>query len=140
MNIPTAKWMICGFAMHHIYAESKKESITTHANLLNLRGVYVYGKPGRVVVEGSSLHVPQYERKIIKLRWQECKVQCRYTHDCEMGYFEADMDQGMMKELDSVKELEAWLENRGLKCVAEDLRRPFHMPLGPSIVLPLHSP
>lgn len=68
---------ISGLAMHHIYDETKKAAIVGYAASHNLRGLYLFGKPGRVVVEGRTADVRQYERTIRKMRWQKCVVMGR---------------------------------------------------------------
>jgi hypothetical protein len=59
-------------AMHHIYCPTKRDHIETRALQHDLSGMYLYGKPGMVVVEGNVDAVGQYIRFIRGLRWQAC--------------------------------------------------------------------
>jgi hypothetical protein len=59
-------------AMHHIYCPTKRDHIETRALQHDLSGLYLYGKPGMVVVEGNVDAVGQYIRFIRGLRWQAC--------------------------------------------------------------------
>lgn len=49
-----------GFFFHHIYNAEKKRLIVKHAKDLILTGLYRYGKPGRVIVEGLQDDVGVY--------------------------------------------------------------------------------
>jgi hypothetical protein len=64
-------------AMHHIYAESKKEEIERLSGTYNITGLYLYGKPGRVVFEGLPDDVTRYDRGVRKMHWQKCKFMGR---------------------------------------------------------------
>eukprot|EP00759_Apiculatamorpha_spiralis_P012110 PhF_6_TR19190/c0_g1_i2/m.28222 len=59
-------------AMHHIYSTEKKGYIQSGVQEGNLTGVYLYGRPGRVVVEGCTREVDEYEALIRSLRWSRC--------------------------------------------------------------------
>jgi len=61
-------------AMHHIYSDEKKQCITGFAAQLGLQGLYLYGKPGRVIIEGPSRDVREYEHEIRRLKWSKCVV------------------------------------------------------------------
>eukprot|EP01006_Ploeotia_vitrea_P002671 TRINITY_DN108438_c0_g1_i1.p1 TRINITY_DN108438_c0_g1~~TRINITY_DN108438_c0_g1_i1.p1 ORF type:complete len:114 (+),score=9.39 TRINITY_DN108438_c0_g1_i1:95-436(+) len=67
---------VCAMSFHHIYNKNKKRAITEWAKRLELVGIYKFGKPGRVVVEGSAPDVTQYHRAIKQLKWQKAVVQC----------------------------------------------------------------
>ena len=64
-------------SMHHIYCETKKEVIVQKAEELSLTGLFVFGKPGAVVVEGTAESIDEYERSLRRLRWQKFQVQGR---------------------------------------------------------------
>lgn len=66
-------------SMHHIYCEEKKAAIVERALALELGGLYVFGKPGRVVVEGLCANVQRYERDLRLLRWQKLMVMGRIS-------------------------------------------------------------
>lgn len=53
-----------GFYFHHIYNAEKKRLIVQHAKNLSLTGLYRYGKPGRVIVEGLQEDVRAYVQQI----------------------------------------------------------------------------
>lgn len=61
-------------AMHHIYCQYKRRYIIELARDLDLRGCYLFGKPGRVIVEGCREAVDLYSRSIRAIRtWKLCK-------------------------------------------------------------------
>lgn len=61
-------------AMHHIYCSEKKACILDSAGEYNLRGLYQFGKPGRVVIEGDEESVRKYIRAVSRCgHWQICK-------------------------------------------------------------------
>lgn len=59
---------------HHIYSGKKKKAIVGMAATHNLAGLYLFGRPGRVLVEGDAAAVSQYCTKIKSLRWQYVTV------------------------------------------------------------------
>lgn len=66
---------ITGLAMHHIYCDRKKAFMEDEARRLGLSGIFLYGKPGRVVVEGASAEtVARFASQVTGLRWQKVKV------------------------------------------------------------------
>ena len=59
-------------AMHHIYCPTKRQCIVELAELRALSGLYLFGKPGRVVVEGERVAVRDYIESVRAMRWQKC--------------------------------------------------------------------
>jgi hypothetical protein len=68
---------------HHIYCDSKKEHIVIGAAHNNLGLIYLYGKPGRLVVEGELKALQRYWANVSSWRWQEIKLMMamRPTHE-----------------------------------------------------------
>jgi hypothetical protein len=65
-------------AMHHIYSSEKKGVIEDCAHIMGITGLYLYGKPGRVIAEGESKDIAAYESEIRRLRWSRCCTMGRY--------------------------------------------------------------
>ncbi len=63
---------ICIISSHHIYNDEKKEYIVLEATNRDLSGVYLFGKPGRIVVEGSEEAVRSYSKEVRSWPWQRC--------------------------------------------------------------------
>ncbi|CAE8652378.1 unnamed protein product [Polarella glacialis] len=61
--------------MHHITADWKKRWILQNAAANDLTGVCLFGKPGRVLVEGPQPIVQQYARTIEAWPWKFCSLQ-----------------------------------------------------------------
>eukprot|EP00922_Rhytidocystis_sp_ex-Travisia-forbesii_P046625 GHVS01069485.1.p1 GENE.GHVS01069485.1~~GHVS01069485.1.p1 ORF type:complete len:239 (-),score=10.22 GHVS01069485.1:256-972(-) len=59
---------------HHIYNPKKRLSVKEFALRRDLSGIYLFGKPGRVLVEGSLENVEEYVKAIKRLRWQYVAV------------------------------------------------------------------
>lgn len=62
---------VVGLSSHHIYNDEKKHYIILEAVNRNLSGVYLFGKPGRIVVEGNQDDVRRYSAEIRSWRWQK---------------------------------------------------------------------
>ena len=62
---------VCIIASHHIYNSEKKEYIVLEAINRDLSGCYLFGKPGRIIVEGELSAVRSYSREIRSWRWQK---------------------------------------------------------------------
>lgn len=76
---PAPRRFVGMLAMHHIYCPNKIAFIENQSANMHLAGVRLYGKPGRVIVEGDSEGtVRKYMGAVRKLRWQKC---------VEMGVF-----------------------------------------------------
>lgn len=59
---------------HHIYSSKKKKAIIELTRQHNLGGLYRFGRPGRVLVEGEPAAVARYCTQIKALRWQHVTV------------------------------------------------------------------
>eukprot|EP00922_Rhytidocystis_sp_ex-Travisia-forbesii_P046624 GHVS01069483.1.p1 GENE.GHVS01069483.1~~GHVS01069483.1.p1 ORF type:complete len:212 (-),score=32.37 GHVS01069483.1:450-1085(-) len=59
---------------HHIYNPKKRAAVKEFAVRRDLSGIYLFGKPGRVLVEGSLENVEEYVKAIKRLRWQYVAV------------------------------------------------------------------
>ena len=110
--------LICGLSMHHIYAESKIEAIESAARSSSLTGLYLLGKPGRVVVEGRPEDVRTYVSMICRMRWQKCAVMCSYEMLGPRRF-------NNFVEVVNEAELDARLQAAGLGMVSSDLKRGF---------------
>lgn len=76
--------------MHHIYCTNKIGFIEGRSKEMDLVGVKLYGKPGRVIVEGDTeAAVRKYLGDVRKLRWQKI---------VEMGVFPVEevMDEEVL--------------------------------------------
>jgi hypothetical protein len=71
-NIITPTYYLGLLSMHHIYCSVKRGYMEDTAQQLGLQGLYLYGKPGRVIVEGPEVAVKRYVRGVLRLRWQKC--------------------------------------------------------------------
>eukprot|EP00922_Rhytidocystis_sp_ex-Travisia-forbesii_P019133 GHVS01028378.1.p1 GENE.GHVS01028378.1~~GHVS01028378.1.p1 ORF type:complete len:212 (+),score=31.39 GHVS01028378.1:171-806(+) len=65
---------------HHIYNPKKKRSLKELAFRRDLSGLYLFGKPGRVLVEGSTHNVEDYVKAVKQLRWQHISVKQTIQH------------------------------------------------------------
>lgn len=115
--------LVAGISMHHIYCDRKKGFIVDRAQELCLGGFYLFGKPGRVVVEGDHNKVLRYERDLRCLRWQKIQV---------MGRIEAmkrclEQSEGLI-ECNDEADLIAQLNNCKLQAIVAALQRPFGAP------------
>jgi hypothetical protein len=61
---------IVAISSHHIYNDEKKQYIVLEAINKNLSGVYLFGKPGRIICEGELDAVTMYSKIIRSWRWQ----------------------------------------------------------------------
>lgn len=119
------KVLVTGIAMHHIYCESKKAFILDRAQELKLRGFYVFGKPGRVVVEGETDSVLRYERDLRCLRWQKIQVMGRASYDERRL---VGSSAGTLQECLNEDELFRRLAGAQLDDIVTTLKRPFGAP------------
>jgi hypothetical protein len=150
-------FVVSGLAMHHIYCSEKKEAIVQFTSSANptLRGLYLFGKPGRVVIEGLEADVLTYEMKLKKMRWQKIMVMGRVYFpgdDASTSEDEAaNSGEGSnlivpsaagydyswhfddFREVSSEAELHRQLMDRGLKEMVDYLNRPFRT--GSSMIL-----
>ena len=111
--------------MHHIYCESKKSYIVSAAaSRSGLRGVYLFGKPGRVVVEGPGTSAVLYAKKVKQLKWQKCHIAFVGEYQVEVsdnGAAPFYLPSDGMTEIASDRELEALLRNCEIGLVYEAL-------------------
>ena len=87
---PEIKRFVGMLAMHHIYCTNKIAFIEGRSKEMDLVGVKLYGKPGRVLVEGDTeAAVRKYLGDVRKLRWSKC---------VEMGVFPVEevMDEEVL--------------------------------------------
>jgi len=100
---------ISGMAMHHIYSPHKRQCIVEFASAMDLTGVYLFGKPGRVVVEGLSVNIRKYETKMRRLRWSNMKVMGRLRPEVPASRIFVGFE-----EMLSLEELHRTLDEKGL--------------------------
>eukprot|EP01006_Ploeotia_vitrea_P025475 TRINITY_DN58335_c1_g2_i1.p1 TRINITY_DN58335_c1_g2~~TRINITY_DN58335_c1_g2_i1.p1 ORF type:complete len:296 (-),score=31.57 TRINITY_DN58335_c1_g2_i1:931-1818(-) len=70
--------------MHHIYNKQKKIDIKAWARELNLSGMYKYGKPGSVYVEGDKEDVDEYLYRLKNLQWKTLIVKDFTTQNIQL--------------------------------------------------------
>jgi len=64
-----------GIHFHHIYSDNKKRQIVNQAAQLGLKsGIYKFGKPGKIIIQGLKEDVDQYVSILKGLRWQKMVV------------------------------------------------------------------
>jgi len=61
--------------MHHIAAAQKKRFVRQKAKRGSLTGLYLFGQPGRVLVEGEAAAVDRYVQEVKSLTWMICSLQ-----------------------------------------------------------------
>jgi len=120
---------ISALAMHHIYDEAKQRAIVDFASALNVRELYLFGKPGRVVVLGIPKDVRAYEQSIRRLHWQKCFV---------MGHDVTDSMEAFtgFHEVCSEEALRLELQRRHLHHVFELVSRSFNARKTKDVVVP----
>eukprot|EP00747_Dinoflagellata_sp_TGD_P065964 gnl/TRDRNA2_/TRDRNA2_154591_c0_seq1.p1 gnl/TRDRNA2_/TRDRNA2_154591_c0~~gnl/TRDRNA2_/TRDRNA2_154591_c0_seq1.p1 ORF type:complete len:149 (+),score=24.07 gnl/TRDRNA2_/TRDRNA2_154591_c0_seq1:64-510(+) len=104
---------VASLYMHHIYNDQKKRFIRKEARRLGLTGLYLWGKPGRVLVEGDSRAVIEFVESVKGLRWQVCQLQDTWPLAARHfdGFAESDSDRRFRESLlQRGQELEAVLE------------------------------
>ena len=116
---------VSGLAMHHIYNSEKKYCVQQYAS--GLRGLYLFGKPGRVVVEGPKDVVRRYEHNIKRLRWQKCMVMGRMSFTQDVGERHQWHFRGF-DEVASEAELQRMLLQQDLDPIWTELKRGFRDP------------
>jgi hypothetical protein len=125
----SATYLVSGIAMHHIYCDRKKAYIVDRAQALMLGGYYVFGKPGRVVVEGERDNVLRYERDLRCLRWQKIQVMGRVEHFKRRLFIEEDPSQTFcLIECENEDDLFRKLLAAQLNEIVVTLKRPFGAP------------
>lgn len=99
------------FYMHHITAEWKKRAIVQVASRAGLTGICLFGKPGRILVEGPESLVQMYVKQIRSWPWKICSLQGPWTIE--------DRAFKDFKELRSASEFKTSVAQAGL---SEELR------------------
>eukprot|EP00746_Dinoflagellata_sp_MGD_P032513 gnl/MRDRNA2_/MRDRNA2_17741_c0_seq1.p1 gnl/MRDRNA2_/MRDRNA2_17741_c0~~gnl/MRDRNA2_/MRDRNA2_17741_c0_seq1.p1 ORF type:complete len:171 (-),score=24.95 gnl/MRDRNA2_/MRDRNA2_17741_c0_seq1:64-576(-) len=100
--------------MHHIYNDKKKRFIKKRARQLQLTGLYLFGKPGRILLEGDASAVDDFLHDVKRLPWQICQVQDKWP--IPERYFES------FEECPSDREFRVIMEQQGLHEVLDGLR------------------
>jgi len=99
----SAALQLVAMHFHHIYNARKKDAITSLADEHGLTGVYLFGKPGRVIIEGEEARVQQWVREIKQLRWQQAVMRVRVAitrrHFGDFG--EADSERDLARRMES---------------------------------------
>eukprot|EP01080_Neovahlkampfia_damariscottae_P004679 gene4679-8251_t len=75
--------VLIGVHFHHIYADGKKREIQNGKSVFKLKGIYKFGKPGRLLVYGNQNIVNQFIMRLKSLNWQEIKVKFEYEIDLD---------------------------------------------------------
>jgi hypothetical protein len=107
--------------MHHIFCPSKRDYIVSSVtDRPGMRGVYLFGRPGRVVVEGPDMSAVQYARKVKQLRWQKCHIayageySLRIKSSCNSDYSAGASEEEEEKEPLSRVSKETHQSSRGI--------------------------
>jgi hypothetical protein len=139
---------IGALAMHHIYCPSKKERIHRFAAADGVTGLYLYGKPGRIVVECGADRLARYDRRVRSMHWSKYKLLGRVVRVVDAAVPRAAspeeaalvatavtvLDDGAaadarlfdtFAEVESEAEMEAELRRRGLGAVWDVINRDF---------------
>ncbi|CAL1166413.1 unnamed protein product [Cladocopium goreaui] len=72
--------------MHHITAPWKQRFIKEAAKRAGLSGICVFGKPGRILVEGPLELVSRYAARIKSWPWKRCDLQGPWTVDGDRAF------------------------------------------------------
>lgn len=89
----------------------------------------MFGKPGRVVVEGERDDVLRYERDLRCLRWQKIQVMGRVAcNERRLIVETAPTDSFMLIECESEADLFRRLLDAQLDEIVATLKRPFGAP------------
>ncbi|KAK6337442.1 RWD domain containing [Orbilia blumenaviensis] len=62
------------FMFHHIRSKTKRKSIRTLAESMNITGVCKHGYPGFLYVEGEDSSIAKYVKEIKRMKWQSVQV------------------------------------------------------------------
>lgn len=72
--------------MHHITAPWKQRFIKEAAKRAGLSGICVFGKPGRILVEGPLELVSRYTARVKSWPWKRCDLQGPWTVDGDRAF------------------------------------------------------
>eukprot|EP00667_Euglena_gracilis_P018736 EG_transcript_19957 len=86
---------LVAISSHHIYNKNKKRFILRMANKYKLTGLYKFGKPGRILIEGAPEDVKEYVKQIKSLTWQRLSVMDDRLTDRRLftGFIEVEEDE-----------------------------------------------
>jgi len=110
--------VLVGVHFHHIYADGKKREIQNGKSVFKLKGVYKFGKPGRLIVYGNQHIVNQFLSRLKSLNWQEIKVKFEYEIDLDeklKEYTGVNSDNELLELLKEVNLEDYFFELVGLK-------------------------
>ena len=68
------KTVMIAISSHHIYNKNKKRLIVKMAEKFKLTGMYKFGKPGRIVIEGPPYYIKEYTKALKSQKWQRLQV------------------------------------------------------------------
>ncbi|KXN67406.1 hypothetical protein CONCODRAFT_80151 [Conidiobolus coronatus NRRL 28638] len=113
-----------GFYMHHIYSDKKKRLIIDSAKRYELKGLYKFGKPGRVIIQSTNTNDLKQFTKLIKAQtWQICTISSEFEFDISINkdikqfekFITCETDIQIKEGLIEVGLKQFWLDLTGFK-------------------------
>lgn len=113
---------------HHIYSKTKRREILNLANLLNITGFCMPGKPGIICVEGGKDDCDEWWQTIKAMNWK--RIFCKVDEECkgEDDFLKFKVFEEVVFQNNSIKcnhmdmgELHKYLEDHKCSYVFKDL-------------------